>query len=514
MRLNRLDLMGSRKAVSWTEWLFILVGLAIAVPLIFFHLGHLPLRVWDEARLAVNGYEMLQNHRFLVTYYEGAPDLWNTKPPLLIWLQVLSMKCFGVNEVAFRLPSAVAVLLTCILFYIFLRSYLKDFHAGFIQNMVLLTTTGLFTWHAAKNGDYDALLMLLCGAYCLAFFVFLEKDRAERLLGRNRRPIDSPRYLYLFYLCLSLAVLTKSSAALFFLPGLAVYALLTGQLVALLKNKHVYIGLLIPVVLVGGFYMAREAAEPGYLRAVWENEFGGRLLTVIEGHDEPVWFYLRNLYDTRFRIWSVMAFGGMLFGLASRERRLFRLTLFSTVLTFVYIVIISLARTKLFWYDIPLYPFLAVLTAVFIWRIFEILRSYAGAWMAYVFLFCMLTPAVCQIYRTGFIPRETTDWEIDTHVKTRYLRDLCRHPERMAPGRRYVVVDDAYHAQHLFYIYRLQADGHAVELLRRERILPGDLVLCDRVETAEYLDAVFETERLSKDRVLEIYNIKTFKTEK
>ncbi|MDE6112359.1 MAG: glycosyltransferase family 39 protein, partial [Bacteroidales bacterium] len=116
-----------------TEWVFILIGLAVAVPLIFFHLGRLPLRVWDEARLAINGYEMMQNHRFFVTTYEGAPDLWNTKPPLLIWLQVLSMRCFGINEVAFRLPSALAVLLTCGLFYIFLRTYLKRFHVGFIQ---------------------------------------------------------------------------------------------------------------------------------------------------------------------------------------------------------------------------------------------------------------------------------------------------------------------------------------------------------------------------------------------
>lgn len=486
------------------EWVLILIGLAVAVPLIFFHLGHLPLRVWDEARLAINGYEMLQNHRFFVTTYEGAPDLWNTKPPLLIWLQVLSMRCFGVNEVAFRLPSALAVLLTCILFYGFLRTYLKRFQVGFIHSMVLLTATGLFTWHAGKNGDYDALLMLLCSAYCLSFFLFLERYRVVPKRGAGYQS----RIIYTFYVFLSLAILTKSSAALFFLPGLFLYALLTGRLRSLLTNRHVYIGLAIPLVLVGGFYLGRECLEPGYCRAVWENEFGGRLLTVIEEHQAPAWFYIHNLYDTRFGYWFFMALGGAVFGLFGSDKRIYKLTLFSVVLSGSYLLLISLARTKCFWYDIPLYPFLSVLAAVFIFKLFEAMGKTVGTWAAYVFLICLLTPAVIRIYQTGYVPRETSDWEVDTHIKTRYLREMYRHPENLSPGRRYVVVDDGYHAHHLFYIYLLRDQGYPVVLERLEGLLPGDIVLCDKAETAGFLQQAFETDLLLKDRVLEIYDLK------
>lgn len=488
-----------------SEWVFILIGLAVAVPLVFFHLGHLPLRVWDEARLAINGYEMLQNHRFIVTTYEGAPDLWNTKPPLLIWLQVLSMKCFGVNEVAFRLPSALAVLLTCGLFYVFLRAYLKRFQIGFIQNMVLLTATGLFTWHAGKNGDYDALLMLLCSAYCLAFFLFLEKDRVAVERGANH---PSAAWIYVFYIYFSLAVLTKSSAALLFLPGLFLYAWLTGSLKPLVTNRHVYIGLSIPLVLVGGFYLGREFLEPGYCRAVWNNEFGGRLLTVIEEHQASAWFYIHNLCDTRFGYWIFMALGGAVFGLCGSDKRIYRLTLFSVVLSGSYLLLISLAQTKCFWYDIPLYPFLSVLAAVFVFKLFEALSKTVGAWAAYVFLICLLAPAVMRIYQTGYLPRETSDWEVDTHIKTRYLREMYRHPENLSPGRRYVVVDDGYHAHHLFYIYLLRDRGYPVALERCEGLLPGDIVLCDNAETAGFLQQAFETDLLLKDRVLEIYDLK------
>ncbi len=62
---------------------------------------------------------MLNNGNFIVTYFEDKPDMWNTKPPLLIWIQVLFMKFVGVNELAVRLPSAIAAFFTCITILIF-----------------------------------------------------------------------------------------------------------------------------------------------------------------------------------------------------------------------------------------------------------------------------------------------------------------------------------------------------------------------------------------------------------
>ena len=70
---------------------YIVLALLVYVP-IFGHLNTLPIRIWDESRLATNAYEMLKNGNFIVTYFDGKPDMWNTKPPLLIWLDVLFMK--------------------------------------------------------------------------------------------------------------------------------------------------------------------------------------------------------------------------------------------------------------------------------------------------------------------------------------------------------------------------------------------------------------------------------------
>lgn len=86
---------------------------------LFLHLDHMSVRLWDEGRRAVNAFEMAQSGNYLVTSYEGKPEMWGTKPPFLLWCQVFFMKIIGYNEVALRLPSALAALATIIMLVLF-----------------------------------------------------------------------------------------------------------------------------------------------------------------------------------------------------------------------------------------------------------------------------------------------------------------------------------------------------------------------------------------------------------
>ncbi|MBP6641613.1 MAG: glycosyltransferase family 39 protein, partial [Flavobacteriales bacterium] len=120
----------------------------------------MPLRLWDEIRLAWNAYEMMHNGEPFVTYFQGAPDMWNTKPPLLIWIEALSFSVLGPSEFSFRLPSVIAAFLTC---YFLFRTTSNNMAApwmGFIAVLLLVTTDGYLTIHAARSGNYEALLVL------------------------------------------------------------------------------------------------------------------------------------------------------------------------------------------------------------------------------------------------------------------------------------------------------------------------------------------------------------------
>src|SRR5690242_955714 len=95
-----------RKAVPY------LILILISFFPLFINLGKFPIRMWDEATYANNAIDMLSFDNPLVVEHMGQPDMYNTKPPLVIWLQAAAMKIFGINEWSVRMPSAMFGLLT------------------------------------------------------------------------------------------------------------------------------------------------------------------------------------------------------------------------------------------------------------------------------------------------------------------------------------------------------------------------------------------------------------------
>ncbi|HEX8333836.1 MAG TPA: glycosyltransferase family 39 protein [Segetibacter sp.] len=63
----------------------------------------------DASQYASISREMLENNSFLQVYDLGVDYL--DKPPMLFWLSALSMKIFGINHFAYRLPSFIFALL-------------------------------------------------------------------------------------------------------------------------------------------------------------------------------------------------------------------------------------------------------------------------------------------------------------------------------------------------------------------------------------------------------------------
>lgn len=86
-------------------WGFLVLIIIVAIP-IFGHLDELPIQLWDESRLANNALEMSRSGNLIVTTWAKVPDMWNTKPPFLIWQQALLIKLLGPVDIAIRLPSA------------------------------------------------------------------------------------------------------------------------------------------------------------------------------------------------------------------------------------------------------------------------------------------------------------------------------------------------------------------------------------------------------------------------
>lgn len=463
---------------------YVLLAILLYMP-VFGHLDGLTIRKYDEARLALNASEMLGNGNYLVTIYHGKPDMWNTKPPFAIWGQVFFMKMIGVNEISVRLPSAIAALLTFLVLLIFAIRYLKSFWFGFISILVLVTSQGYIAIHATRTGDYDAPLTFFTTLSGLLFFSFIETKKS--------------RHLYLFFLTLALAVLTKSITGLLFLPALAIYGLWQKQFLNIIRNKHFYFGLLGFLILVIGYYLTRESLNPGYLRAVQENELGGRFMNVIENHEHGFWYYLNNIVQTNLNAWYLLIPCGLLIGLYHKDSKINHLTKFSFLMVITFFLIISSAQTKLFWYDVPIYPFLALLIAPFIYLIFEFLKN--ANWingalkrniLPFLFLFLLFFGPYRDIINKTYLPKED---DMKAQEITYYLKDTMKGKH---DTNGYYLVTEGYNPHCEFYLKMLQIRGTEIGFRDPGKLNVGDKIIVYQDNVSKYIQENYTQKMLEQ----------------
>ncbi|HNZ43557.1 MAG TPA: glycosyltransferase family 39 protein, partial [Bacteroidales bacterium] len=135
----------------------IILLLVLIYLVVFVKLGAFHMRLWDESMFAVNTYEMINNGNYFANYFDGHPDICNTKPVLTLWAQIACVKLLGYNELAVRLPSAIAAALTILLVFVFLyRNYSAIW--AWAAALILITSQGFIGYHTARTAEADSLL--------------------------------------------------------------------------------------------------------------------------------------------------------------------------------------------------------------------------------------------------------------------------------------------------------------------------------------------------------------------
>lgn len=461
--------------------LVVLFALIAYFPL-FLNLDVLPLRIWDESRTAVSAYEMYRSGNLLVPHFQGEPDMWGVKPPLVIWFQVLFMHIIGPGELAVRLPSALAALLTGILIFQFSWRDLGRPWLGLFTCGVLYSSQGFINTHAARSGDHDALMTLFMVASLITLFRWCEYGRRKDLL--------------IFFVLMGAGALTKSIQALLFLPGIAAYLILRKRSIAMLKQPYTYLGIGVFLTMIAAYYLKRESVNPGYLEAVWENELWGRYAGTLEGHRQPWDHYITLLIDRDLSSWYLLVPVGVVLGLLQKDQRMYRWVGLVSITALGYLIVISTSGTKLDWYVAPLMPLLAVLVAValhmFLLSVLSIsvfstvLRSIRP--IPFLLLFLLFAQPWSRIVSKNYYSRESP-WDVEFYRLSHYLKQ--------AVGGKHPVGADLLVRQHvdqhlLFYIYLLKDQGIPIELLPKESITAGMKVLLDEHEVEQYIQDNFD----------------------
>lgn len=438
----------------------------VAVPLLFVGLGDSPLQLWDEARPALHALEMAfptaersVGERLLIPFYNGEPESWHLKPPMMTWMSAAAIRTLGPSEFALRLPSALSALLTAVALLWFCSARLGAPVGGAVAAIALLTTRGFMAEHVALTADYDALLTLWTTCYGLAAFCAIESNASSNRKG----------WVLVFWCAVTAAVLTKGVQALIFMPAIFAYAGVQRKGGAFLRSPAFWAGGATCLAVVGAYYVLRESYQPGYLEAVLHHEVLGRYAegVEVEGHRRAS-YYLRELVAWQGAPWLLVLPGGVAAATMLGGEGTKKAARYTTLLLAFYLAVISFAATKHPWYLAPAFPFIALLIGIgasSLVRQFEGRLRVYGAVTVGVLLCVPLFDAVRDaVERRGEPVAPWTAGSRSEVAEAEYLRRVIRRTEIASDEQSVHFISEGYNGSLEYYAAVAERTGLDVRI--------------------------------------------------
>jgi 4-amino-4-deoxy-L-arabinose transferase-like glycosyltransferase len=172
--------------------------------------------------------------------------------------------------------------------------------------------------------------------------------------------------------------MTKTIAGIVPGAGVALYMLITGRIRRAFATPGYMLMMVAALVPLAAFYIAREQLSPGYLHAVWYNDFAGRYEDQLGLDPRPWWFYLQALLEGAiFSAGALTIFAPL--GLIGLRGQASQALLYALCCAGAELVLISIPATRLIQYVLPALPWLAIACAIAIsGQLQRLLRTHPG----------------------------------------------------------------------------------------------------------------------------------------
>tara|TARA_B100000497_G_C7665115_1_gene400941 strand:+ start:62 stop:1726 length:1665 start_codon:yes stop_codon:yes gene_type:complete len=352
--------------------LLVLIGALLFIPF----LGNAPLFDWDEINFAESAREMLVSGNYLQVQIDY--QAFAEKPPFFIWLQVISMKFFGVNEFAARLPNALIGIVT-MLTLLAIGKRIKDKHFGALWALVYVSC---FLPHFYfKSALIDPLfnLFIFTGIY----FASKITENDEFTAKKQRIKIRNKAVFYAG-LFIGLAVLTKGPV------GLLLFSLTYLMLFVLSRFKRlnnlwemVYFGIICLTTISIWYGLEWYVHGPTFMDGFLQRHID-LLTTADAGHGGPLIYHFLILLFGCFPA-SVFMFGALKkHDFATHLLQNFQKWMLSLLI--VILLVFSLVQTKVIHYSSLAYFPITFFATYFIYYLLQGKRKWRW-YHATLFLF-------------------------------------------------------------------------------------------------------------------------------
>lgn len=323
--------------------------------LFFYGLGQFGLIGADEPRYAQVAREMFERHDWVTPTLGGRP--WLEKPPLFYWQAMLVYSVLGVNDVAARVPSAIAATLLVIAVYLFFRRFRRGEEVD--AALIVASCAGVIGYARAASMD-----MALCATFAIGMLAWWAwRESAKKA------------YLALFFLFMALGMLAKGPVAPL-LAGLIVCTIggATGEW--RLVSRTLWLpGISLFLAIAFPWYIAVQIRNPQFLHEFILEHNVARFSTNLYHHPEPFWYYI-PVTALALLPWAAFVIAAMIESVRAwwAERKVVEaqpdleigFRVFSCCWMVLPLVFFSISRSKLPGYILPAVPAGAVLLADYV----------------------------------------------------------------------------------------------------------------------------------------------------
>jgi 4-amino-4-deoxy-L-arabinose transferase-like glycosyltransferase len=325
----------SKPNTNWIIFAFLMSMYGV----LMINLGRDALFDWDEGIYGELGRQVLSTGDLFTTYWNGAP--WLEKPPGIAWISALGIALVGPTSYGARLfMPLIAIYVLYIVYRI--GSHLGNYKHGLLAAGILAGFNLFLGRTRGVNTD-----MPLLASIATTILFLLEKKPAH-------------------WVALSIfgGVWFKGIAGL-------LSVIIAAPLILTQPKKYIFrlIALSLLFILPWHLYAYLQHGQD-FLTPYFFEQVVRRATAQIEFHFEPRWYYFSYLYENLGL--GVLLVAGL--GIGSLLIRLYHdrknIPLYLTLLWWVGapLVLFTLAKTRLFWYILPVYPALALVIAEIIGR--------------------------------------------------------------------------------------------------------------------------------------------------
>jgi len=325
----------------------------------FLPLPFSPLFDLDEGAFSEATREMLVGKDYITTYLNGA--LRFDKPILIYWFQLTSVKLFGLNEFALRLPSALAGTVWAMSIYFFTQKVINR-PTAFFATLFMIASIQINM--ISKAAIADSLLNLFI---VLSMFSIYDYHKEKK-----------PKQLYWAFFFIALGTLTKGPVAIMIpvIVTLLFYSI-RGDFLRWIKMVFNTIGILIFLVVASPWYIAEYLAQgQAFIDGFLFKHNIGRFSSAMESHKGTLFYFIPVLIVgfMPFTYFAIKAIAGVK-SYIKDDLKLYLFIWFAFVFLFF-----SFSGTKLPHYVIYGYTPLFILSALYLQK------NVSKAWLIYPIL--------------------------------------------------------------------------------------------------------------------------------